>query len=162
MSVMSCDISGAKRIDQVEKALKYIQDRGDEFGLQILAITRATGGLLRKGVTFIVQTKDESTDLLNEVPIRVEGQDIVQYRFCNKETLHSWKRKRIQPILPHWCTDWNVLIMKAAACLRVALNAFRRKQEHFRHLKRSKLEKLHRRKERFGGFNRPDLCIRSH
>ncbi len=107
----------------VENVLKLIAEKKDKLGIPFFKeFVTATGGLQRRGVTFVVTLEKGGQEEL--VPLRVENAKIIRTLHCKKEDLISWKRKFIHPIDTKYCRTVADVLRKVANCLKISLRRF--------------------------------------
>ncbi|OHA16561.1 MAG: hypothetical protein A3C79_01355 [Candidatus Taylorbacteria bacterium RIFCSPHIGHO2_02_FULL_45_28] len=146
-------------IVSVEGVLQQIVDRREKLNVPIVSFIRAPGRLLRQGVTFLVTIMETVSGKTDQVPIRVESEEILQYRFVTKEQRTWWRRKYIHSIKARFCHDQVELTKKVLACLKSAINHFIRKIQRITHKDNLLLTKRRRHKQ---AFHRPDACLMRH
>lgn len=146
-----------------EQVLESIQFSPGKFAVEIVSFVRATGGLMRQGVTHIVTVKEPDGVLTTEVPMRVESPDIVKFRFCTSEMLAAWKRQTIHAIRMKLVEQWDRLIRRVTGCLKTALNCFRRKRQAMLNANQRKaLKQESRRHKHEHSFFRRDAGCMAH
>lgn len=148
-------------IASVENALLEILRKKKELGLSIIGYIKAPARLMRQGVTFLVTVQESVSGETDEVPIRVEDEKIVYYRFVTQEQRKWWRRKYIHAIQTNVYKNSAKLMRKIVSCLKSAINHFAHKIQRITH--RHNLisaKKAHDREKR--SFHRPDQCRMHH
>lgn len=115
---------GNNPIAMVMKVLREIDAMKDEIGIPIKTFIRAPARLMRRGVSILVTLEQEGRDEL--VPLRVEDESVLYYRFCSHEEMAVWHGKYIHPIRPESCTTIQDLVKMVIKCLKTAFNRFMR------------------------------------
>ncbi|HTK33070.1 MAG TPA: hypothetical protein VL335_00790 [Candidatus Paceibacterota bacterium] len=107
----------------VDRVLELIAQMKDKLGIPFFkAYVKATGGLQRKGVSFVVTLEQAGEQEL--VPIRVKNAETIRTLHCTKEDLISWKRKFIHPINTRYCRTIADVLRKVESCLKTSLHRF--------------------------------------
>ncbi len=148
-------------IASVEKALIEILRTREKLGIPIIGYIKASARQMRQGVTFLVTIKEALSGKTDEVPIRVEDEKIVYYRFVTKEQRTWWRRKYIHAIRTNVCKDSANLVRRLVSCLKSAINHFTHKIQRIAH-KDSLIAAKKKHDVEKRSFHRPDSCLMRH